>query len=481
MFAGAQPAPAPAPPARPAAPAAAPPAAAPPAPAPGVPTGPGDASDLQVRLPDLEVNDPMLEDPPAAPHQLSDWREALKMIRSNSSLLRTARSQVDIARGQARQALAPALPSLTGNGQINHHLLSGEGPNFNATPPGSITDLPDPATTWNAGLNLRVPLLASQAWYDRGTAKRVINARELEARDVERITVGDVANAIIQVVTAERAAEVSRVSLRFALSNLELNRRRARLGSASQVDVLRMEQEVERARQQVITADEAIRRSRENLGLALGTSDTWGVNPNISLDALALEARNSCEQEKSVDTRLDVRAAEANAEIARRNVKSVDYTYVPTIDGVSSATYWSNADQTANGEHVTWTIGAVLSWNIYDGGFRYGTRQVNEAQLTIAQESVTDRKRSARVEVERALRSIRVAEANLVVSTRAAEIARQSAKFAQITFLNGTGTSFDMVDTARTQREAELDVTLKEFELLRAKITAFLSLASCEV
>ena len=423
----------------------------------------------------------MLDDPPGAPHQLSHWRDALKMIRANSSLLRTARSQVDIARGQARQALAPALPSVTGNGQINHHLLRGEGINFYSDPPGATTSLPDPATTWNAGLNLRVPLLASKEWYDRGTAKRVIDARQLEAKDVERLTVGDVANAIIQVVTAERAAEVSRVSLRSSLSNLELNRRRARLGSASAVDVLRMEQEVERARAQVINADEAIRRSRENLGIALGTSESWGVAPNISLDAMALDARNSCQQEKSVDTRLDVRAAEANADIARRNVKSVDYTYVPTIDGVSSATYWSNADQTANGEHVTWTIGAVLSWNIYDGGYRYGTRQVNEAQLAIAQESVVDRKREARVEVERALRSIRVAEAALQVSTRAAEIARQSARFAQITYLNGTGTSFDMVDTARTQREAELDVTLKEFELLRAKITAFLALASCDV
>ncbi|HEY6724026.1 MAG TPA: TolC family protein [Polyangiaceae bacterium] len=433
-----------------------------------------------MRPPELEVSDPMLEDPPAAPNQLSDWRQALKLIRSNSSLLKTARSQVDVARGQARQALAPALPSLTGDAQINHHLLRGEGVDIFATPP-QTTSLPDPATTWNAGLNLRVPLLASKAWYDRGTAKQAINARQLEAQDAERLTVGDVANAIIQVVTAERAAEVSRVSLRSALSNLELNRRRARLGSASAVDVLRMEQEVERARQQVINADEAIRRSRENLGLALGTSDAWGVAPNISLDALAVQARNSCEEQKSIDARLDVRAAEANAEIARRNVKSVDYLYVPTIDGVSSATYWSDANRTANGESVTWTIGAVLSWNIYDGGFRYGTRQVNEAQLAIAQESVIDRKREARVEVDRALRSIRVAEANLVVSTRAAEIARQSARFAQITFLNGTGTSFDMVDTARTQREAELDVTLKEFELLRAKITAFLSLASCQV
>jgi outer membrane protein TolC len=236
-----------------------------------------------------------------------------------------------------------------------------------------------------------VPLLASKTWYDRGTSKQVIAARELEAKDFERLSVGSVADAIIQVVTAESAAEVSRVSLRFALANLELNQRRARLGSASQVDVLRMEQEVARSRAQVINADEAIRRARENLGLALGTSQPWGVAPDISLNALAEQARNSCTTEDSIDTRLDVRAAEANAAIAQRNVTSIDYTYVPTIDGVSSATYWSDDTRTANGESVTWTIGAVLSWNIYDGGFRYGTRQVNEAQLAIAQEAVTDK------------------------------------------------------------------------------------------
>ncbi len=434
----------------------------------------------QVRVPEIDVSDPMLEPVAPAKNQVRDWRQALRLIRNNSSTLRASRAQIDVARGQSRQALAPALPSLVGNGQLTHHLLRGEGLNIFADPP-QRTSLPDPATTWNAGLTLTVPLLATKAWYDRGTAKDLVDLRQLEARDVERLMVADVANTIIQVVTAERAAEVSRVSLRSALSNLELNRRRARLGSASAVDVLRMQQEVERSRAQVIAADEGVRQAREALGLALGTSNPWGVAPDISLDALALEAKNSCRQEDSVETRLDLRAAQANVAVAERNVKSVDYLYVPTLAGVSTATYWSNALTTANRESVTWTIGAVLTWNIYDGGSRYGTKEVNEAQLRVAQASLTEKKRQAEVEIGRALRSVRVAEANLAVSTRAAEIARQSAKFAQITFLNGTGTSFDMVDTARTQREAELDVTIKEFELLHAKITAFLALASCQV
>jgi hypothetical protein len=51
----------------------------------------------------------------------------------------------------------------------------------------------------------------------------------------------------------------------------------------------------------------------------------------------------------------------------------------------------------------------------------------------------------------------------------------------RIAFVQGQGNSFDLVDTARRLREAELDVAVKEFELVRAQIAALLSQASCRV
>jgi outer membrane protein TolC len=74
-----------------------------------------------------------------------------------------------------------------------------------------------------------------------------------------------------------------------------------------------------------------------------------------------------------------------------------------------------------------------------------------------------------------------VAQANLDVSTKGRDIAAETARLTRIAYMNGTGTSFDLVDTARRLREAELDLTIKEFELTRAKITAFLALATCNV
>ena len=69
--------------------------------------------------------------------------------------------------------------------------------------------------------------------------------------------------------------------------------------------------------------------------------------------------------------------------------------------------------------------------------------------------------------------------ARLVVSAKSRDIAAESARLSKVAFVNGSGTSFDLVDTARRQREAEIDLAIKEFEVVRAKIASFLAEANC--
>ncbi len=425
-----------------------------------------------------EIDDPMLSPVPRSPRELSRWEQALKMTRERSTSLRAAHAQVDVARGQARQALAAALPQLVGDANLTHHLLRGEG--FNRFT-GQQSLIPDPRTIWTTGVTLRVPVLAARSWYDYGTSKDVVRAATLDMREVERQVIGALAESIVAVITAERLAEVTRVNLRFALSTLDLNERRARLGSASSVDVLRAQQEASRSRAQVVEADEAVQRAREALGLALGQSEPWGVDPSIKLDPLRDDARATCRQGKSVEERPDVRAAEARSKVAERNVTSVDFSYLPTIDAQSRVEYSSSDRITANQDHITWTIGGVLTWHLYDGGFRYGERTANAGRRDIAEQETLETKRQANIEVERAYRNVGVAKTRLDVTKHTRDLALASAKLSQLKFVNGTGTSFDMVDTLRSLREAELDVTVDEFELLRAEIAAFLALATCDV
>ncbi len=427
-----------------------------------------------------EVDDPMLQEPAAPARVLSSWQEALRMVRTQSTALQVARGQVAQARAQARQALAPALPQVTGSASIQHHLLYGQGIAFTASGllPGEI---PNPGTTWQAGLGLRVPILAAESWYNYSTARSAIDAAELDAEEVERQSLAAVADAIVNVVTAERLAEVSRVSLRAALSMLDLTRRRARLGAASAVDVLRSEQEATLARAQVVSALENLQQARESLGMTLGVPEPWGVTPNISLDALAADAKNSCRAVDGIEARPDVRAARADVRVAEKSIESNDWAYLPTIDFTSDLTYLAQDFRSPNGEHVTWTIGGLLTWRLYDGGLRSSRKEASIAQAQVARQQLVDARRLAAIEVRQSMRAIQVAESNLAVSRRGRELARETARLAQISFLAGNATSFELVDAARRLREAELDLAVQEFSVVRAKIAALLALSACKV
>lgn len=460
------------------------PAAPAPAPAAAVGAAPADgaATPSEPQLP--QVADDMLAPVPPATNVLQDWRDALRVLRENSTTIRTLRAQEDVARAQARQALAPALPNLTANAGVTRHLLRGERQNLVVdlaaqTANNVTTTVPDPATFWQAGLNLRIPLLALSAWHERGTALERIEVAKLDTKAQERVSIAILADAVVTAVTAERLAEVSRISLESALSTLDLSKRRAALGAASTIDVLRIEQEVSLSRAQVVSTNDAVLRARESLGAALGSAEPYGVTPNIRLDALANDAKSSC-RPADVLGRADVRAAQADVEVSKRNESGVSKTYWPTIDAVSSLTYWSPVSA-VNNEHVTWTIGGVLNWTLYDGGLRYGTREQRTAETRIATEQLTEAKRRARIEVTQAFRTVRTSEANLAVAARTRDISAETARLTKISYLNGSGTSFDLVDSARRQREAEVDYTIKEFDVLRAKIAALLALATCDV
>ncbi len=427
-----------------------------------------------------DVSDPLLDPPPPPAHVLSSWRQALALVRDQSINMRLARANVLQAEASARQALAPALPQLAAQGTVNYQIIKGTGI-VGTDAMGAITGtIPDPATAWKADLTLRVPVFYPKVWYDHGSAKDAVDAARLSTKETERQVVAGVASLIVSVVTAERLAEVSRTSLKAALSTVDLTKRRAALGASNTLDVLRVEGEASLSRSQVVTATENLIRAREALGTALGSSEAWGITPDIQLDSLAADAQRTCSHENDIEARTDVRAAHANVGVAERHLKGIDYAYLPTVDAVSSFDLYSPVSG-INNRHETWSVGGVLSWNLYDGGLRGGLRDSAKAAVDVAQADLSEAKRNASLQVAQALRAVQVAEADLAVAGKTREIDAETARLSKIQFLNGSGTSFDLVLTESALRVAEADLAVKEFNVTEAKIAALLALSTCNL
>lgn len=438
------------------------------------------------------VNDPMLEPPPQATKVVPSWREALSMVKARSVDLQIAMADIERAEAQIRQAFAGVLPTLNGTANVTDQTVRTITNSFTGQP--QVQFFPPRAVTYGAGLGLNVPIIAPRAWYARGTAEQSKRVAQVGVQEQRRLLAAAVANALVSVITAERVAELNRSGLRGALERLILTKRRAELGVANALDVLRLDQDVAVARATIISGDETLRQAREALGLALGFSEAYGVPRDLNLDVFARETERGCGKVNSVDDRPDVVVARERAELTRRSRGDVEKQFYPTVDlrsnynltiqpfyavfGGSNGIPQQVID-TTNTLH-SWTIAGVLTWNIFDGGIRYAQLRDTRAQITQADARLEQARRNASIEVSRTTRGVEVAEAARRVAEQTRDLARETERLTRVGFELGRGTSLELVDAARQLRQAEIQLALREFDTVQAKIRALLALASCE-
>src|SRR5262249_3444644 len=161
----------------------------------------------------IVVNDPLLAPVPQAPKVLGNWKEALNLILSRSTDLATALQEVERAEGNARIALAAALPSLTGTLTATGQILTGStttpdrqlkvvGGNGWVVLPGGTQSLPSVNPLAVAQLTATQPILAPRAWYGIKTSDMALTSAKLSVEDKKRTIFSSVASSIISVFTA---------------------------------------------------------------------------------------------------------------------------------------------------------------------------------------------------------------------------------------------------------------------------------------
>lgn len=429
--------------------------------------------------PALKVDDPMLAPVPAATQNIGSWQEALASIRDRSTELGIARSAIVRAEGQSRIALAALLPQMSGNVSGTWNIFTRTLPELdvNNQPTGRTTQTPRPGVLTGSATVVQ-PLIAPRAIYGLGTAHANEQVARLSETDTKRTVALSVANAMVAVFTAERVAELNRTGLKSALERLDIAVRRATGGVATGLDVVRARQDVESARALLVTGDEQLRQARENLGLALGIPTQVGIGSGFSVQALEQGMSSLCKPADSIEERSDIAVSRQALVVAKRSLTDVWLQFLPSVSAQS--TLFETSADSGLSPNPTWNLQAILSVPIWDGGARYGALRDARGQIMQAEQRLEATRRVASVQVAQATRGVQVAEQALEVAKRARDLAAEVDRLTRRGFEEGSGTSLELVTAAAALRQAEINLALKEFDLLRARITAALSVANCD-
>ena len=431
--------------------------------------------------PALVLDDAMLAPLPPPARVLSTWQDVSGYLRARSVDLRNAQTDVYRAEAQSRTALAAILGTITANANGTVNFLTNttaqvSGVDASGQPIFRTVTSPIPSFA-TVSLTAGIPIIAPRAWNNIKTASINEDVTLAQLDDTKRLITQSVASAVVSVVTAERVAELNRSGLRAALERLDLTKRRRELGVGTGLDLVRSQQDVEAARATLITGDESVRQAREALGLALGIGEPMGVAPSLDLDGVVDDFLAHCKVAPSAEDRTDVIAARTRVTLAHQAVTDAKMMFLPTLSAQS--TLFTTTQDLGASPQVTWNVQGVLSWSVWDGGVRYGALRDGHGQEAQAAERLEATRRSAIVQIAQADRSVQVSEASRVVAARNRDLALDLDKLTRAGFMVGQGSSLELVTAAAGLRQAEINLALREFDLLRSRLLAVLTRANC--
>jgi outer membrane protein TolC len=400
---------------------------------------------------------------------VASWDEALALLRAHSPDYVASYESVRRAEAQSRIALAAVLPTLTGQGSAIHEAsetIAIAGLTLQSPPPNVLS----------VGATFQWNVLSPRAIYAVGTARENTKATLLSFEDRRRVIALTVVSAMLSTLAAARVAELNRVGLRSALERLALTQARLQYGQGTPLDVDRAAQDVAASRAQLISGDEALLQSREALGAALGSTTPIAAPGDLSLDDFDAAVARTCHLNADIERRPDVAAARLRTEIAERGVHDAELLFAPSL---SVGAQLSRANASTLGPLTMWSLQAVVNVPLYDGGVRYGAVRDSRSALEQARQALVAARVAAVVSAEQAQRSVSVYEASRQVAQEQRDLAARIAQRTRDGYARGAGTSLDLVVSAQSLRQAEINLVLLQVQVGEARASAVLANAEC--
>ncbi len=405
--------------------------------------------------------------------------QVLAAAEARNLTLALARTEIDKAEAQLAQAWGLLLPAISGQATYTHNdhadtfdptaslapLLS----NLGMTPPEGSELVVRPQDEWRAGAQVSMPIIHPQGWLGVSAARRGAEWAALSVAAARERLLLAAAQAYWVAVVNRELVSIHESQLRASRDHLAVAQSRRAAGDALRIDVVRAETEVERAREDLLSAHLALDNARDALATLTGMEELPMPADPPALPAPP-EAKDS-ELDNVLSRRADLRAAGAAVAVAERQVLASWMQFLPVLTGSAQTTYlFSDPPDLGSSDRSRWAALLTLSVPIYNE-VRYADLDSKRAALRQATLREAELKRNAALEVRRAQRDYLVATSSAQIAARQVKLTHEALALTEAAFKNGAGTSLEVADAQRALRTAELGAATQRLRAQMALLT----------
>lgn len=130
---------------------------------------------------------------------------------------------------------------------------------------------------------------------------------------------------------------------------------------------------------------------------------------------------------------------------AEENVNKAKAGHLPSVDGSLSKS-WGGDSWSGTGDSNSWTIGAGVTWSIWDGGATNESIKVQKANLEAAKEANLEQIDTVALQVHQAYLDMKSAEQTINSTRVAVEQGQENFRIATLRYRAGVGINLDVLD-----------------------------------
>ncbi len=420
-----------------------------------------------------------------AQEQLLLKDDAVSTALYNNFGIKVAKNQVEIAENNQSIMNTGFLPSLTGTAGATYN-------RDDATIefPGQLLENGDPrpdvelnkaeAQRYNSSLSLDYTLFDGLGrFYNYKSLKEQYQLSELQARETIENTVLQLLSIYFEVARLSENVNVFKQALEISKDRITRAEYAFEYGQNTKLDILNAQVDVTNDSINLLNAQQQLSNTKRDLNVVLNQNlnDTFKVDtvvvfiPRIQLDDYISQAK---------DNNVALLQTNKNLLINEYDIKISRSGYLPTIG--LNGTYGWNLNQSAasaffpgtNNETYNLSLGARLTWNLFDGGGT--TVRIKNARIAFENQELL--KKQIELEVERdilnaldiyenRLNIYAIQEQNVITNENNFERSREQFQLGRITSIEFRQAQINLLNAQTNKNLAKYDAKLAEIQLLQ--------------
>jgi len=409
--------------------------------------------------------------PPPADRVLT-LAQATETALTSQPLLRQAQAQSSAADARVDIMRAPLFPQVNASAVYQRRTA-----NFSAQPgalprtvsTGSQGTSFSTFDYWNFGIT------ASQVIYDFGQSRGRWHAAEATAegqhetaRAARLSTVLNVRTAYFQARAQKSLSHVSRETLANQERHLEQIKGFVELGARPAIDLAQARTDVANAKVQVISAENAYATAKAQLNQAMGAPQP--TDYDVADETLA----PLLEEDQALDALVQVAFSARPELVALTKQVQAQELQLRAIKGAYGPTLGASTGITDNGAQLNnltwnWNVSVNLNWSIFQGMLVPAQVREAEANLVAIKAQRDGIEQQLRFEVEQARLAVRSTKASLAAVEEALVNSRERLRLAEGRYQTGSGSVIELADAQIATAGAAAQRVAADYNLASAR------------